>query len=212
MPGTNENELRQVNTAAGNETSENAAISGSSVKKFDATSETQLRDIKPLMNMNIEYKSAWPYIAASLFAAALIYIIWRQLAKKAPEDKPVFEEIKPPAPPPFDIAVSELERLEQSGLLEKGEIKLWYMGISRIFRIYIGGLLEFNCVDLDISEIMPVLRKASVRSSYCLEIEDILNECDLVKFARYAPDKNMALEIYKKVFEFVKKNGNNNLK
>ena len=214
MPGTNELELQKHNkhntaevSEGTNETALDAAKSGS----FGATNESQLRDIKPLMNMNIEYRSMRPYFVPVFILAVLAYAVWKYLNCKEPEMEAI-KEVIPPPPPPYDTAVSDLEKLYRSGLLEKSEFKLWYMGISKILRNYIGAILNFNCIDLDISEILPALKKAEIKSSYYLEIEDILGECDLVKFAKYSPDKSMALEIYKKVFDFIKKNGNNNLK
>ncbi len=177
-----------------------AAAEVSSVR----TVEADIRDIADPMTQNIEKRSHAPQALLAFAALILLWALYLRLSKKVAEEK---EAAAPPEPkiPPHITALAELAALSGSGLLSRREFKPWYMRLSWICRVYIGASLDFNCVDSDACEIMSKLRLKKVSEQFINRFDDILSECDLVKFAKAAPSETDALAILEKCVEAVKK-------
>ncbi|HNY10505.1 MAG TPA: hypothetical protein PKK26_02835 [Candidatus Wallbacteria bacterium] len=168
------------------------------------TVEADIRDIADPMALSIEKKSR-AFLAALAFAALLMsWALYCKFSEKKPDE---VKAEAPPEPkiPPHVTALEELEALSRSDLLFRREFKLWYMRISWICRAYIGSSLDFNCVDLDAYEIMAKLRSKNVSNHLVSRFDEILSECDLVKFAKAAPDESDAREELQKCVDAVKK-------
>ncbi len=99
-------------------------------------------------------------------------------------------KVLPPPPPPrhpYYVAVEGLEALATGDLLSRGLTKDYYDAVSDVIRRYVGGVRVFDAIEMTTDEILAHLRKAPLQGVAHVEIERLLRECDLVKFARYVP-------------------------
>jgi hypothetical protein len=97
--------------------------------------------------------------------------------------------VPPPPPPrhPYFIARDALEILARGDLLARGLTKDYYDAISDVVRRYLGGVRAFDAIEMTTDEILAHLRKHPLPGVTSVEVENLLRECDLVKFARYVP-------------------------
>ncbi len=97
--------------------------------------------------------------------------------------------VPPPPPPrhPYFIAREALEALSSGDLLSRGLTKDYYDAISDVIRRYLGGVRSFDAIEMTTDELLAHLRKSPLPGVTFVEVERLLRECDLVKFARYVP-------------------------
>lgn len=105
----------------------------------------------------------------------------------------------PPPPPrhPFLIASEGLDAISRSDLLARGLTKDYYDAISDVTRRYVGGMRGFDAIEMTTNEVLATLRKNPLASVPMVEIETLLGDCDLVKFARYVPSNEECDEVLK---------------
>lgn len=178
-------------------TDENAVGQGSQ----DTAETEELRDIKNLMDYEFVKKSNAAAMAALAAAALIAAFLWLRARGKKTEE---IKEDAPPPVPPEVTAMAALGDLDASGLIESGRFKEYYMRLSHILRVYLGGALNFNCVDLYFDEAAAKLSAFGVARKNIASFEAISNECDLVKFAKFKPSEDDARALRASVGNFIK--------
>ena len=177
-----------------------------------ASYEIEIRDIKDVMGQNIVKDGH--FLLTSSIIAVLVIILLMIFFKRTAEDSVSLSsgpKIEKPVIPAHITALAELEKLYNSGLIDKGAFREFYACVSRILRIYAGESLGFNCVDFDMGEIISNMNERNVKQKFIMVFTDLNSECDLVKFAKYNPDEFLARELYKNSVEFVKNSGGEGL-
>ena len=140
--------------------------------------EDQLRDIKPpvLISGGVPL---WVVVAIGVLALVLCVLggvwLWRRRTR-TPE----------PPPEPIDYA-AEFVRIAESGLLERGEFKMYYSLLSENLRRFLEERVEIEAMEQTTSELADALQEAEVDDSLRQQIIDYLAAADLVKFARFHP-------------------------
>jgi hypothetical protein len=138
----------------------------------------------------------WRYVALALDGAFLVAlgtlgaVAWVRHRPRRPV---------PPPPPrhPYDIAREALDALARSELLSRGLTKDYYDAISDVVRRYLGGMCGFDAIEMTTREVIAEVRTRPLPGVALVEVERLLSECDLVKFARYAPTHEENEEILK---------------
>lgn len=126
--------------------------------------------------------SAWWWAAIALGIAGIGWILWRK-RKRVLEGPPP----PPPVPPP-EAALKKLRELEASGWLEAGKTKEFYVALSDITRAYLEGSFQTPALERTTYELLRELRKkSSLKSSQEAVLKELLEDCDLVKFAKFRP-------------------------
>ncbi|MBX7246593.1 MAG: hypothetical protein K1X53_13940 [Candidatus Sumerlaeaceae bacterium] len=93
-------------------------------------------------------------------------------------------------PKALDVwAMEELERVEGERLVEQKRVKEFYSRVSDTLRIYLGRLYDFNSLDLTSYELMERLKETSVPGEARERTNQLLDEADLVKFAKYVAEE-----------------------
>jgi len=157
-----------------------------------------IRDIKP--PQDIPWSPGKPLIYGLLIAVLLIAagaILFYYAGKK---------KSRPPASPkPAHIrAFEELEQLTREQLIEKGIVREYYFRLSDIFRRYIERRFHIPAVERTTEEIMPdIVRLPSCGSAVKAETREILRYADLVKFARFCPDRKTPDNDYQRVVRVI---------
>lgn len=142
--------------------------------------DTTLRDIKPQVEMPFTGILPW-VVGLGLFAgAAGTFILW--LWYKRRQRRVVVDNRLP-----HEIALDELVRIEQLGLPEEGRFKEHYSLVSSCIRYYIEQRFKLPALERTTAEIRVDLRKAVIDAKFITRLIEILNETDLVKFAKHRP-------------------------
>ena len=153
------------------------------------TLKQKLFDIKPIVEVPYELSYFWQYVLIILLIlgiGALIYWLIKKYQKKKVE---VLEELKSP----IERATILLKTLEKKELWQKGAVKEYYSELTDIARNYIEEAIEIPAMESTTSELILALRAASIKkkmtvSAETLEnLERVLKQADLVKFAKSKP-------------------------
>ena len=93
-----------------------------------------------------------------------------------------------PLKPADELAYERIEKLKAMGLIEKGELKQYYIILSEIIRRYLEARYSIQVLDMTTYELYQQLRKIGADKKHTGIIKDFLEECDMVKFAKYLPE------------------------
>jgi hypothetical protein len=121
----------------------------------------------------------WLVAGGLLLLAAALLIWW--LRRRAGR-----ETLEPPKPklPADYIALTELTRIEKMNLLEDGQYKKYYTLVTDVVRRYLEGRFGVDAMDRTTAELLFELERRRLAVN---GLDDLLNEADLVKFARLVP-------------------------
>ena len=86
-----------------------------------------------------------------------------------------------------EIAREAVERLLARKLVEQGHFKQFYLELSEIVKRFLGSNLGVHSLERTTEEFTRDLRGVSVPSAQYRMIREFLEDCDLVKFAKYRP-------------------------
>ena len=129
----------------------------------------------------------WPWFAAGAMAMAIIAFFARRYWLGG----------NPPAPPlgaPAEIALAELDRIERLDLPAVGEFSRHYTLVSDCLRAFLNGQFGVPTMERATSEIAAEFRAAAAPESEISAAMAVLEESDLVKFARLSPEPSDARE------------------
>ena len=142
-------------------------------------------------------------LLGALFAALLILYVVRRVRRAA---RPlVGAEAPPPPRPAHEVALERLEALRTQDLLAKRDFKGFYIELSEILRWYVGAQYDFESVELTVAELSAELAKRRTPGLDLAHLRRVLDEADLVKFAKYAPDEVHAHAALNAAFEVVER-------
>jgi hypothetical protein len=139
-----------------------------------------------------DYRPIW--IGAIVLGAALVALIAHRIYRRRKEEKEAIPAPPPPARPAHEVALERLLALRQSGRIERGELKAYFVELSEIVRAYVGQRYGFESLELTIDELMIALSKEDARGLEAKRLETLLVQADLVKFAKYVADAAEATE------------------
>jgi hypothetical protein len=139
----------------------------------------------------------WWALAAALLVAAGVWG-WKKR-------KRVLQGPPPPPPiPPEVAALSALRAIQASDWLATGKVKEFYSATSDALRAYLEGAFGVAALERTTGELMRDIRRNPHFSSERLaQLKEILEECDLVKFAKYRPDVEDGQRIVAAAIDFV---------
>ncbi|MYB50424.1 MAG: hypothetical protein F4X72_14365 [Dehalococcoidia bacterium] len=100
---------------------------------------------------------------------------------------------------PWEIAIEELDRIERLDLPEDGRFKEHYTLVADAMRVYVQAMylrdvIPVDAIDMTTDEIWAALRRSSLNYDDAKLVLDLLQEADLVKFAKYTPALSQAYE------------------
>jgi len=162
--------------------------------------EKKLHDIKPPVRYPVSY-AIWIWsgsIACIVAAVSIAVFIFVRKRKQAMTGK-VISKI-----PAHELAFDRLEKLVSENLIEKGEIKRFYEGISDILRRYIENRFSINAPDQTTEEFLAGLKtREDFPDNYQLLLKAFLTHCDLVKFAEHQPETTDIENTFESCKEFI---------
>ncbi|MFL5493557.1 MAG: hypothetical protein ACJ8DC_04135, partial [Gemmatimonadales bacterium] len=146
-----------------------------------------LRDIRELARSPVSGLLWWS-IAAGL-AVAAVWLVRRlrrrarAVAPPAMEPKPV----PPPPPDPYRVALVRLGEIQRSGWPAQGRVAQHYDAVTDALREYLEAAESLPAGERTTSELLWALPPHLVERGLRRRCEDVLDEADLVKFARVRP-------------------------
>ena len=157
------------------------------------TTKQKMYPIKPSVPVPPEYsvpKWVW-WLLAFLLVAGLVFYFFRRRKKK----KEAAQKL-----PPYEQAIIELKRLDDSHLLERREIKEYYSQLSSAVRRYLDEEIFDHAMESTTGELIIYLENEKragnlrVEDSTIEKLKKILQRADLAKFANSKPDVITAKE------------------
>ncbi len=143
----------------------------------------------------------WILVALIAVASGIFLIIWIKKRKRKEKIIPVEDIFK--GIPPHEWAYSKLDELLGRRLLEKGRYKEFYIILSEILRRYLEGRYRIETMERTTSEIQDNMTAAKIERHYCNEALLILEDCDLVKFAKYIPTHDSSKMSIQRLYSFI---------
>jgi len=186
--------------AAGVEGSITTAPIAVEVASVLTAGQTDPADIKKPVAM--PERAVWPWVAlAALLVAAALAALWWRRRRRGEVAQPAAAP-EPPRPA-HEVAYAALERLLASGLLERGEIKLFHIELAEIARRYIEARYRVDTFERTTFEILEALRAERLAIAVTTMTAELLGTCDLVKFAKYRPDKDETRRTVERAYRLV---------
>jgi hypothetical protein len=166
-----------------------ACTASHSIVIDDPTSSTP--DPKPKLNPPprvqreewTSLKKGLTYGAIGVVAGALIaYLVYRWMRREKPVPPP------PPPRPPWEVALEQLDEVRHAGLLEVGRFQEYFDRVNDAVRQYLGARYGFDGLESTTDEILQSMRRATLVEEIAMPaIVLFLEDCDLVKFAKFTP-------------------------
>jgi hypothetical protein len=120
-------------------------------------------------------------LGGAVLAALAAWLIGRWMKRPRPEPPP------PPPRPPWEIALEELFAVRYAGLAKEERFAEHYDRVSDAVRKYLGGRYGFDGLETTTREMTSILKRVQPAVYELPVILGFLEECDLVKFARFTP-------------------------
>ena len=146
----------------------------------------EIKDVIPVESSS----DWWKYLLGILLLVGLGFLaFW--LFKKYYKKPEKVEEIVYTSP--IEKATSLLQQLERKELIQRGEIKNYYSELTDIARTYIEEEIHIPAMESTTSELIASLRNVAKNKKLKLSketlenLEKVLNQADLVKFAKVKP-------------------------
>ena len=152
------------------------------------TLKQKMFDIKGIAPADNSMGDWWKYLLIIVLIVGIGVLIYWYI-KKHQKKKLEAEIFKTP----IEKATSLLDTLEKKELWQKGEVKAYYSELTDIARNYIEEAIEIPAMESTTSELIQGLKAASVKKKMTLSqeiienLERVLKQADLVKFAKSKP-------------------------
>ena len=123
-------------------------------------------------------------VTVVLLVLGALYYAWRKRRTDAPDAEPEPE----PVLPAYEEALERLRRLERVDLSEPSALKAYYVELSELLRTYLSRRVGANAMEQTTRELVRELRNRSYVPAKAVDgVRDVLELCDLVKFADRQP-------------------------
>ena len=159
------------------------------------TTTQKMYDIKPLIQVEKNNLAFWIKLLGTIVVLGLLgWMIYHLFFKK----KPLTPEEKEAILPPYDRALMELKRLENSRYLIQDEYKKYYSELTGIVRAYLEEEVNISALESTTQQLIEKLEllkdagELNLEEDTIVQFNKILQTADLVKFAKSKPPTNVA--------------------
>jgi len=172
------------------------------------TTKQRMFDIKPLIQVDRSNAELWKTLLWILLGLLIVggLVYWFFLRKK-----PLTEEEKVALLPPYDRALMELKKLENSRYLIQDEYKKYYSELTDIVRLYLEDEVHVSAMESTTEQLITKLEllkdagELKLDDETLKQFQKILQTADLVKFAKSKPASSVAEQDRKLVEQIVVK-------
>lgn len=149
----------------------------------------RLRDIKPPLEVTQSlslYVIGGAVVLGFIALSAFLYI------RKRPQTLPVSPTEAEDAPLPHEVAHEQLSAIEASDWLKRGDMETYHTQIAYVLREYIYGRYQIPALELTTTALLRTMRRERIDTAHVDRIQQLLLNCDSVKFASYQPELSEA--------------------
>lgn len=162
-----------------------------------------LRAIKDINREEIRVSDfIFPALIVLGVLALLGFSIYYLLRRKR-KQQPAVVMPPPPPPPAHETALQKLLELEQSELLDNREVNAFQTQLTYILREYLEGRYGIHALESTTDDILTSLRSIGVPDEWRVQLRQMLQTADLVKFAKAEPPLSFHVEALYSVKTFV---------
>ena len=153
------------------------------------TLKQKMYDIKNIIQVEKPMGNWWIYLLIFIGIIGIGLLIYYFIKKRQSQPKPEVIIYKSP----IEKATTLLQQLERKELWQKGEIKNYYSELTDIARNYIEEEIQIPAMESTTSELILGLQNADKKKKLKLSnetvenLEKVLKQADLVKFAKSIP-------------------------
>jgi hypothetical protein len=169
------------------------------VESVLGSGDNALRDLKPQAEIPPDYRPFLLFLAVVGAFLVLVFQLIHYFRKR--------QRISPSLPvdtrTPEEVAREALHRLMARQLIEQGLFKDFYLEISEIIKRYLGMRLRIISLERTTKEILDDLKSIGLSEIHYRTTRAFLEDCDLVKFAKYHPSHNEVEEVVQTAFGIV---------
>lgn len=120
-------------------------------------------------------------LVGAVVAAVLTWLAMKWVRRPRPLPPP------PPPRPPWETAFASLDEIRRENLPAQGKRSEHMDRVSDVVRIYLGARYGFDGIESTTDEVLQAMGRVEVPTSIREELRTLLQDSDLVKFARLAP-------------------------
>jgi hypothetical protein len=151
----------------------------------------QVRAIKGPLMIALTFISLLPWLILLVVLFAVVVWWWR---RRRPDDSNPLGPVRI-SRPPHEIAYQALDELEDSGLLQRQEVKEYHIRVSEIIRSYVEGRYEIYALEMTTGELVDQLWRAGIEGDLLDRFKLFMERADLVKFAKARPNADRSREM-----------------
>lgn len=157
-----------------------------------------IRDVKSVVPMTFRFGKFLMFLLILVLLGTGYWIYWKFRSKKG--------LLQPEAVllTPAEEALQRLAELFESDLLKRGFVKIYYLRLSEILRIYFEKLYKILAVESTTIETLRALREQHLSAPLYQKIQYVLEMSDLAKFAKWIPSASEVLSINRSSEEIVR--------
>ncbi len=160
-----------------------------------ADSSTQLRDIKPIMEVTVK-NYLWYYISGGIVLLLILsFILWKYVKNKKKDTVTAFTSKLSP----YDEAIAELAKLKQLNLQNPEELKQFHARLAAIFKWYISRRQRVSIMNKTTGDVLVYLADDNLSKTIIADTATALRCGDAVKFAKYVPATTESEECLAKI-------------
>jgi len=172
--------------------------------EIDSTSQS-IYDIKPQANMPFKLVEIKGYLIWGVLLILVLLLIFYVVKRVLNHYGKKIGDIFKPAPPqpPHVIAIKALESLHNQKLWQNNKYKQYYSSLTDILRMYIVGRYGVGAMEMTADEIIDAMKGVDLSNKSFMDLTSILQDSNLVKFAKAEPNAEQNESYYLKTYYFV---------
>jgi hypothetical protein len=167
-----------------------------------AEDEQTFRPLKPIFDFA---RAWWPYILGLIVLAIIGYYLYQKFVKE--QEKQEQQEQPTFTPEAFVNPLKEYQKaikeLEQKELQDQEDFKTFYIDLGDAIRQYYESLYNIPALESTSRELLEMLRNGSVDDNLVDDTRAVLQEADMVKFAKFQPTTDQADRALAKARDFL---------
>ncbi|MFK8039381.1 MAG: hypothetical protein AB8B74_13895 [Crocinitomicaceae bacterium] len=181
------------------------------VTSVEVDTSKGIYDIKPIFEVNYKlshqindfFNDYWHWIVIFILILAIGFLAYKYAKKPKPE---VIVEV--PKVPAHITALSILKELSKNKAWENDDKKVYYSSVTDTVRKYLEERFEILAMEETTVEIIKDLKYSDILSKDKFFLQEILQQADMVKFAKFKPDNHDGEIVLEKSIEFVERTKN----
>ncbi len=150
---------------------------------------TEIHDIKPPLDIPSPLLWLW-FLLGLIIIGVILFFLWLWFKKR-----PQVSKLEPSLPsiPAWQKAYDRLENLRFQKLMERADLKPFYIELSNIIRHYLEEQFSIRAPEMTTEEFLESLKNSNVlNDAQKITLKEFLFTCDMVKFAKMKPSLSEA--------------------